>query len=341
MPACRCADWRGRRPFGNVQPMRDSVDLTMSDESTCAVPVSPVQIDLGELRKPLFARSDRLRFIAIAALCLGLHAAILAMLERQPEVTQIEEAIPVEVIIEPAPEEAPPPPEEAPPEPEKAEEQKKVEEAPPEQPTRTLDEQPATDFARSADQDREDGKASEEAAETKESKETPQKTEAAAEPPAQEMAPEKPAQEPTAAPEPPPPEPEPEALPEPLPQPPPPAKRAPSFTGFTPLPEFQFKEPLAKRSDFPKGGAQPGYLSTLYGLIMRKMPNLPNSTRPMRGRVTFTIMSNGRIYQETIAIPSGAPLLDAAALGAVRRAAPFPPPPQGGQVSIRFDYGSN
>ncbi|MDB5545269.1 MAG: energy transducer TonB [Hyphomicrobiales bacterium] len=320
--------------------MKASVDLMMSDESACAIPVSPVQFDLGALRKPLFARSERLRFVAIAALCLGLHAVLLLMLDPKPEVTQIEEAIPVEVIIEPPPEEAPPQPE-----PEKEEEQKKVEEAQPEEPAQTIKEKAATDFARAADQDLEDGKASEQSeAESKAREDIRQDVEAAVEPPPPDTPPEKKPPEVQAAIEPPPPDPAPEpiqdATPEPLPAPPPPATPAPRFTGFSPLPEFQFKEPLAKRSDFPKGSAEPGYLSTLYGLIMRKMPSLPNHNRPMRGRVTFAIMSNGRIYQESIAIPSGAPLLDAAALGAVRRAAPFPAPPKGGPVYIRFDYGS-
>jgi TonB family protein len=318
--------------------MRDSVDL-MSDESTCAIRVSPVQVDLSAARKPLFSRSERLRFAAIVALCVGFHAALLLVLDPQPEVTQVEEAIPVEVIVEPPPEEPAPQPE-----PEKEEAQKAEEEAPKDQPAKTIDEKPATDFARAADQDVEDGNASEQSKEEAKAREDiRQDVEAAVEPPP-DVPPEKTAPEVRAAIEPPPPAPEPEplpeAIPEPLPPPPPAAKPLPRFTGFTPLPEFQFKQPLAKRSEFPKGSAEPGYLSTLYGMIMRKMPSLPNNSRPMRGRVTFAVMSNGHIYQEAIVIPSGLPLLDAAALGAVRRAAPFPAPPQGGPVYIRFDYGS-
>jgi protein TonB len=199
------------------------------------------------------------------------------------------------------------------------------------------------DFARSADQDVEDGKASEQSKEETNAREDiRQDVEGAVEPPQTDVPPEKTAPEMQAAIEPPPPAPEPEplleAIPEPLPPPQPAAKPLPRFTGFTPLPEFQFKEPLAKRSDLPKGTAEPGYMSTLYGMIMRKMPSYPQSSRPMRVRVSFLIRGNGSIAQEVIAMPSGAPLLDAMALGAVRRAAPFPPPPNGGPLRLYFEY---
>ena len=298
--------------------MRAIFDPAMGDAPAGAIPVSPVKIDLAALRAPLVTRSDRLRFAASLALCLLLHGALLLLLEPSPQVTSVEEAIPVEVIIEPAPEEAQP-------EPEKAE---KAEEPPPEKPAQVIEEKPANDFARTADQDREDGKASDQpAAETKEPEAAQPEQQAAIEPPppAPDLAP----------------EPVPEPVPEP-PLPPPTPKPAPSrFAGFKPLPDLQFKEPLAKRSDMPAGTAQPGYLSTLYGLIMRKMPALPRQGRPARGRVTFGVLSNGHIFQEAIAIPSGAPFLDGAALAAVRKASPFPPPPKGGPVYIRFDYGSD
>ena len=71
-----------------------------------------------------------------------------------------------------------------------------------------------------------------------------------------------------------------------------------------------------------------------------RTPARPTNGRNYQGRVVFGIVSDGRLIQEAIAIPSGMPELDAAAIAAVRRAAPYPPPPNGGPIYIRFDYGS-
>lgn len=272
--------------------MRVTVNAATDGKPHSAGPVSPVKVDLGRIKTP-HAWTDRLRFSMLVVLSLGLHVALALMLATQAKVTPIEEAIPVEVIVE-QPEEAAAPEPPAP------------EEAPTEEIAQRMQEEPASDFARSSDQDREDGKASEQAVE-----------ETKPPPPQQEAAPEAPS------------------------DPAPVAKPALRFSGFEPLPDFQFKELPSRRSEDPSGKAEPGYLSTLYGLIMRKMPPLPKETRSARGRVTFGIQSNGRIFQETIAIPSGSPFLDAAALAAVRRSSPFPAPPKGTPVYMRFDYGSD
>jgi hypothetical protein len=219
--------------------MRASVNPARSDQSAGMISAPSVKIDLSNLRTPPASWTDHLRFTAIVALCLGLHIALVLMLEPQPQPQMApgEEAIPIEVIVEP-------PPEEASPEPPKAEE------PPAEQQAQPLLEQPATDFARTADQDREDGKASEQPpAETSEREAIQPEKSAAAE------------SEPTP--------PEPVAPTEPAPA----VKPAPGFAGLTPLPDFQFSEPAkqqqARRSDLPGGTAEPGYLSTLYGLILR------------------------------------------------------------------------
>lgn len=282
---------------GSGNCMRVTVNAATDGKSHSVSPVSPVKVDLGRIKAP-HAWADRLRFSMVVALSLGLHVALALMLATQAKVKQIEEAIPVEVIVEqPAEAQAP---EEAPHE----EITKPIEEAP------AIEEEPASDFARSTDQDREDGKASEQAVE--ETKPPPPQLEAAPEAPS-----------------------DPAPVAKPIDTP------ALRFSGFEPLPDFQFKELPARRSEGPSGKAEPGYLSTLYGLIMRKMPPLPKETRSARGRVTFGIQSNGRIFQETIAIPSGSTFLDAAALAAVRRASPFPAPPKGAPVYMRFDYGSD
>jgi len=284
--------------------MKVTVNAATDGKQHSASPVSPVKVDLGRI-KTARAWTDRLRFSMLVVLSLGLHIALALMLATQAKVTPIEEAIPVEVIVEQPAEAAapePPAPEEAPTE----EIAQPIQEEPAIQEEPSIEEEPASDFARSSDQDREDGKASEQAVE-----------ETKPPPPQQEAAPEAPS------------------------DPAPVAKPALRFSGFEPLPDFQFKELPSRRSEDPSGKAEPGYLSTLYGLIMRKMPPLPKETRSARGRVTFGIQSNGRIFQETIAIPSGSPFLDAAALAAVRRSSPFPAPPKGTPVYMRFDYGSD
>ncbi len=289
--------------------MNASHHRVTSDAADGALAVSAVKLDLGALRDTPLPWTYRLRVAAIVAASLGVHAALLLQLDPRPEVAQVAEETPIEMIFEQPPEEEAPPP---PPPP-------VADVPPPDARAQPIVEPPAKDFARKADQDREDGQASEPAA---------------AETAAQDAA--QPEQKP--APEPPPP---PDPVPALLAAPPPAERPAPRFTGLTPLPDFQFTAPQARRSELPAGTAQPGYLSTLYGLIIRQMPKLPPDTRPARGRVTFGVLSNGHIFQEVIAIPSGAPFLDAAALAAVRKASPFPVPPNGGPIYIRFEYGSD
>jgi len=288
--------------------MNASHHRVTSEAAAGALAVSALELDLVALRDKPLPWTYRLRVAAIVVVSLGVHAAILLQLDPRPEVAQVEEETPIEMIFEQPPEEqAPPPPPPV------------AESVPPEPTAQPILEPPATDFARTAEQDREDGQASEAAA---------------AETAAQQAA--QPEQKP--APEPPPP---PDPVPALLAAPPPAERPAPRFTGLTPLPDFQFTAPQARRSELPAGTAQPGYLSTLYGLIIRQMPKLPPDIRPARGRVTFGVLSNGHIFQEVIAIPSGAPFLDAAALAAVRKASPFPVPPNGGPIYIRFEYGSD
>lgn len=283
--------------------MTASPHAAAGGETDGAAPVAPVQINLAELTPAPPSGRERLRFSAILALCLVLHGALLLTLEPEPQVSPVEEAIPVEVVFEAPPEEAPQAQETAP-EPEPAPEQ-------PEQPAQKVEERPATDFARAADQKPDEGKA-------------PEASEREAAAPDASAQPEPPQEAPKDAPK----------------EPQPAAEPAPRFAGMTPLPDIQFKAAPARRDDLPSGGAEPGYLSTLYGLIIRKMPPTPSPTRSGTGRVTFGVGANGRIFLDTIAIPSGDPALDAAALAAVRRAAPFPPPPSGGPIYIRFDYGT-
>jgi TonB family protein len=272
----------------------------MTAEQACSPPVEGVRFDLQDLGHLHAHRTERLRLVAIFLVSLALHAAGLFLPEpRRAAGVPVEETIPVEIVVE-----QPLPPDPEPKEPVEAE-----------QAQQTLDEKPASDFVRSTDQDREDGK---DALPPPEQKTSEIKSEplGVEEPSAPVLTPETG----LASHEPP---------------------KTQHYALMEPLPDFEFKTP-AKRAQDMKGSADPGYLSTLYGRIMKQMrtPKTPPSSRRIHGRVVFGILRNGTIIQEAIAIPSGMPDLDAMALAAVRKAAPYPRPPNGGPVYVLFDYGA-
>ena len=323
---------------------------------------------LGAVRMaPTLARRLRAgaRFLTVLTLCLCVHFLIVVALLRHDvfEVPVEPEATEVELITEP-PQEQPAPeppraePESPPQEPEKPPEKQPEKPAP----QSDLDEKPATSAPRVADH------------EIKNDIATPDKPDPASTAPRQA---EKPAPAPPPAPEPPKPEPKPTPPPEATkppdeapapdaetienatvprppdapaeapappvkqePQPRPPKTIAEQIAGMQPLPDFQL-EAAAKPSSLPPGTAPPAYLSTLYGMIMPKMHAAPEPgvrSRPRQGEVAFSIDPRGRLTEVVIVAPSGASDLDAAAVLAVRRAAPFPPPPRGGFISVRFTY---
>ncbi len=116
------------------------------DETAVLYEVEPIPLDLSTALPPRDTAKDRVRFAACFLLGLVMHATLLWLLERTPsaDMPPIEEAIPVEVIIEPPPEpEQPPQPE---PEPEPQPE--------PEKPAQEFFEKPATDAPRASDQDK-------------------------------------------------------------------------------------------------------------------------------------------------------------------------------------------
>jgi protein TonB len=56
--------------------------------------------------------------------------------------------------------------------------------------------------------------------------------------------------------------------------------------------------------------------------------------------VSFALMSNGRIHEETLKVvkSSGQPMLDAGALQTIRASAPFDPPPRAMVLTIEVDF---
>jgi TonB family protein len=112
------------------------------------------------------------------------------------------------------------------------------------------------------------------------------------------------------------------------------------FSTFDPLPDVQFGDAAAS----PVGGghAQTTYLTIVYGLIMKHL-RMTDSVRaaaePVVGAITFAIDGHGEILRRSVTQRSGVDELDAAALEAVREAAPYPTPPMGLPVGLKFTYG--
>ena len=112
------------------------------------------------------------------------------------------------------------------------------------------------------------------------------------------------------------------------------------FSAFEPVPEVQFGDSAAS----PVGGGQARttYLTIVYGLIMKHL-RLTDEVRigaeQVSGAISFAVDGHGDILQRSVIKPSGLNALDAAALEAVREAAPYPTPPMGMPVGMKFTYG--
>ncbi len=308
--------------------------------------------------------TPRPRFLAFVLVCLLVHLAVLAFLlweDKQTNFAPPVEEIPVEVIPEPPPpqekpQEEPPQPPEPPPQ-EKQQQQQK----PPPPP---IEEKPAYDAPKAESKAKSETDAPQEEKDVK----TPRKAE-----PTEKVVPkdEKPqglkdakddadgdkTPEPT-------PEKQVEDKPDaeiieraektPTPTEKPekkdtkPAKKGESTSiadqvaALAPLPDFKLAAP-PKPSPVGGGQAKTTYLTILYGLIMPHM-RIPPRVREMqmssKGVVAFYIDEMGNLTHQAVYKSSGAPELDAAALAAVRSAAPFPAPPRGLPHSMLFTYAT-
>jgi protein TonB len=319
---------------------------------------------LEQLFERRSALGPRPRFVVFLLLCLLLHFIIVAVILWHDRLVALNapplvEEIPVEVVVEPPPPPEAPPKEEPPPPPERQQQQKPPP-PPPQAPTKLED--PAFDAPKAESK----SKSEVDAQEQKELK-TPRN-----EPPTDKTAQkvEKPeglkdalAEDEGAKPDPAPEKPlddkadaeiieraepstEPKDKPEPADKKP--AKKgegksiADQVAALAPLPNFQLAAP-PKPSPVGGGQAKTTYLTILYGLIMPHM-HIPPRVRamqiPAKGIVAFYIDEMGNLTHQAVYKSSGAPDLDAAALMAVRRAAPFPPPPRGLPHSMLFTYAT-
>ncbi|HLW90308.1 MAG TPA: TonB family protein [Roseiarcus sp.] len=114
------------------------------------------------------------------------------------------------------------------------------------------------------------------------------------------------------------------------------------FPTFDSVPDVDF-EALAQASTVAGGQARTTYLSTLYGMIVPLMhlPPRRHVGAKLEGTITFAVDGKGNLIQRRIAHSSGSHELDLAAFNAVGEAAPFPRPPRGAPMGMRFTYGYN
>lgn len=312
---------------------------------------------------------SRPRFLAFVLLGLLLHLALLAFLlwqdRRNAYLPPPAEEIPVEVITEPPPPEQPPPEEkkeeEKPPEP-PPQQQQEQQKPPPPPPPPVEEEKPAFDAPKAESKTKSEVNAPEEADQAKTKRNEPEKFAPKDEKPqglkdAQDDAD---GEKPPEAAEQKEVEDKPDAeiieraekAPTPTDKPKTedtkPAKKGDSMSvadqvaALAPLPDFKLAAP-PKPSPVGGGQAKTTYLTILYGLIMPHMripPRVRELQMSSKGVVAFYIDELGNLTHQAVYKSSGLPDLDAAALAAVRTAAPFPPPPRGLPHSMLFTYAT-
>lgn len=293
------------------------------------------------------------------------HLVVLAIILYEQSLlalqTPQDQEVPVEVIVEPPPQPPPPEPEPQPePEPEKEQPKPKPKEKPPQQKL-ILDEKPAYDAPRAANRETVQREAPDQ--ETKAQRQAPPDTARASKPspettadPQQqqeakaEMAPEAPKAEED--------KPDAEILeqakPEPKPQPdqkqgkveikaspePKPKSISEQLAALEPLPDFKFSG-ASKPAPVSGGTSDTSYLTVLYGMIEphKHVPaHLRGKRPPNLGVIRFYIDGAGHLTHQAVVQSSGFPELDAASLAAVRRGAPFPPPPGGQSIGIVYQF---
>ncbi|WP_158817117.1 energy transducer TonB [Methylocapsa sp. S129] len=111
---------------------------------------------------------------------------------------------------------------------------------------------------------------------------------------------------------------------------------------FESVPEVDFGG-AAKQTPVAGGQAKATYLSILYGMIMPHM-RFASAVRPKSGKyegtIVFSVDGTGNLLQRRVVRESGSREIDAAALEAISQASPFPPPPRGAPLEMRFSYGA-
>lgn len=317
---------------------------------------------LFQARAPSALEGPRL-YIAILGACL-IHAGVLSYLifdfSHEPVEAPATQEIPVDIVAEPPPPPPPPPPP-----------QQQPQQPEPPSATRPLDEDPAFDAPRAANKEKVERDASGTAS-TAPSAATPAAPASAAsaaggtagpmqegelrasensaepkvdKPDAETITPSEPdpdreksdRQEAHADKEVPPPK-----LPSLIGEPFPAWSSGQKLPPFESLPDVELAG-AADATPIDGGKAKATYLTIIYGLVMSHMhmpPAVDANAPRYEGEIVFDVDGTGNLTQRRVVRASGLRELDAAALDAVKQAAPFPPPPQGAPLGLRFSYSA-
>jgi protein TonB len=112
------------------------------------------------------------------------------------------------------------------------------------------------------------------------------------------------------------------------------------LSAFAALPDYSFA-PASRHATTAVGKAASTYLSILYGMVLPRLHAAEGAAGRAQtmGEIIFNVDLSGRLVRARVVASSGSPELDAAAMAAIRAAAPFPPPPTGGGLSLTLRYG--
>ena len=126
-----------------------------------------------------------------------------------------------------------------------------------------------------------------------------------------------------------------------------PAKPAPAAGKpkpiFDSVPDVDFGG-AAKMAEVSGGMARATYLSIVYGMIMPHIHRPPGAQAvgpKIKGTVVFSIDGRGRLTERWVADPSGSAELDRAVFDAIGEASPYPAPPHGAPIQLRFVYAGS
>lgn len=118
------------------------------------------------------------------------------------------------------------------------------------------------------------------------------------------------------------------------PKPQQPSSALQQLAGSSSLPDYTFAKPMRRHAKVTGGSEDDRYLAVVYGMITQHhaLGDLPEGDWFVA--VAFQVDGDGRLVGVGVQRSSGYPQVDLAALQAVERAAPFPPPPSGATTGL-------